>query len=325
MGHFMLTRFTALTAILLFASLAIAEDGADIKLGDETTSRWRFGVVVKAPGGAVTGITATLPVPTDWPEQQVKQIAEELSPLVGKVSYRTLDGVKQMLVTIPRLAKGEEASAIVELEITKREILEPANLAGLVVPRLRTDLAKYLRPSPYIESTDPKIRSLAAEIVAGKESAWQEAEAVYSWVRANVKYEFSPDIKPAISALKEGHGDCEELSSLFIALCRAGKIPARAVWVPEHCYPEFYLQDAKGAGHWYPCQAAGANHDFGRMGENRPILQKGDNFKIPEERLPQRYVKQTLRAANAQAAPEVRFIMQQVEDGPPAASASQQK
>lgn len=320
----MLARCLILTALLLNASLASAEDSAAIKLGDTATSRWRFGVVVKAPAGAVTGITATLPVPTDWPEQQVKQVAEEISPLVGKVSYRMLDGVKQMVVTIPRLAKGEEASAIVELEITKREILEPASLAGLVVPRAKSDLAKYLRPSPYIESTDPKIRSLAAEIVAGKESAWQSAEAVYSWVRANVKYVFSPDIQPAIAALKAGHGDCEELSSLFIALCRAGKIPARAVWVPGHCYPEFYLQDAHGDGHWYPCQAAGANHDFGRMDEKRPILQKGDNFKVPEERLPQRYVKQSLRAANAQGAPEVRFVMQPVEESSPTPSASEQ-
>ena len=43
------------------------------------------------------------------------------------------------------------------------------------------------------------------------------------------------------AALRDGTGDCEELSSLFIALCRAHGIPARTVWVPDHCYPEFYL------------------------------------------------------------------------------------
>jgi hypothetical protein len=48
------------------------------------------------------------------------------------------------------------------------------------------------------------------------------------------------------------------------------------------------------------------------MIEDRPILQKGDNFKVPEERQSQRYVKQLLSAKNAAAAPEVKFILEKV-------------
>jgi hypothetical protein len=99
-----------------------------------------------------------------------------------------------------------------------------------------------------------------------------------------------------------------------IALCRANKIPARAVWVPGHCYPEFYLTDGKGQGHWFPCQAAGEERQFGGMKEDRPILQKGDNFKVPEERGAQRYVKQFLSAKNAAADPQVRFVMERVKE-----------
>ena len=313
-----MSKVLCLTALFLLGtasgSIAIAADPADIQLGTETTSRWRFGIVVKAPAaGSITGIMASYPVPIDWPEQQVKVVSEKVSPLVAKVSYRVLDdGVKQMLVSIPRLRAGEEASAIVEYEITKRAILPPESPAGLTAPEPGRDTRNFFRPSPYIESTDPQIEKLAPDTIAGKTEPWEQAEAIYSWVRENVKYEFSPDIKPATTALKAGKGDCEELTSLFIAFCRANKIPARAVWVPDHCYPEFLLQDAKGIGHWYPCQAAGANHDFGRMDEKRPILQKGDNFKVPEERTPQRYVKQFLKAANATADPDVKFILERV-------------
>ena len=141
--------------------------------------------------------------------------------------------------------------------------------------------------------------SLAAELTAGKEQGWERTAAIFDWVRENVKYEFAEQIKPAVAALKDGQGDCEELSSLFIAICRASKIPARAVWVPGHTYPEFYLVDDRGQGHWFPCQAAGAKREFGSMSEDRPILQKGDNFLVPEERGPQRYVKQFLSAKNA--------------------------
>jgi hypothetical protein len=90
-----------------------------------------------------------------------------------------------------------------------------------------------------------------------------------------VQYKDEP-LKGALAALRDGTGDCDELSSLFIALCRANDIPARTVRVPGHCYPEFYLLDAQGKGRWYPCQAAGTRA-FGGMPDPRPILQKGDN------------------------------------------------
>jgi hypothetical protein len=310
-----LQRFALLVAALLVCPTAAAQADRGPRLGEQTTAKWRFGVVVRAAGGPVTGVLATMPVPMDWPEQQVKLLAEEKSPNVGRVSYRTLDGgVKQMLVNIPRLAAGEEASATVTFEVTRSRILEPADFGIYRVPtKTSRDIARFLLSSPYIESTDPKIKSLAAELTTGKQVAWDQAAAVFDWVRANVKYEFAEQIKPAVVALKDGRGDCEELSSLVIALCRASKIPARAVWVPGHCYPEFYLTDEAGKGYWFPCQAAGAERQLGSMTEDRPILQKGDNFKVPEERGPQRYVKQFLSAKDAAAPPEVKFILERTE------------
>lgn len=301
-----------------------ATSPAAIQLEGEIVSYWQFGVVVSSPAGAVNGIVATLPVPTAWPEQAVKKMGEEITPLVGKVSYRKLDGVTQMVVTIPRLAMGDEARAVVTLQITKRAITPPSDGTATLLPRkTAATVSKYLKPSPFIESTDKKIRELLPEITGEVEAPWDQSEAIFKWVRENVRYEFAEKISPAIEALEARKGDCEELSSLFIAFCRASKIPARAVWVPGHCYPEFYLEDAEGKGHWYPCQAAGAAYDFAKMNEARPILQKGDNFKVPEERLPQRYVKQTLKAANATANPVVKFVMQQVnEDGTPISPAN---
>ena len=307
-----------LFVVLLFGPVARAlgddEDHRGIQLGEATTSQWRIGVTVHAPG-AVTGILATTPVPMDWPEQQVKIVGEEKTANVGKISYRTLDGgVKQMLVSIPRLNARDDALAVVTFEVTRNEILAPQDASIYTVPaKTSRELGKYLLPSPYIESTDAKIKSLAAEITAGKERGWDRTSAVFDWVRENVKYEFAEQIKPAVQALQDGEGDCEELSSLVIALCRANKIPARAVWVPGHCYPEFYLTDDMGQGHWFPCQAAGADRQFGSMIDERPILQKGDNFKVPEERGPQRYVKQFLSAKNAAADPVVKFVLEKVE------------
>jgi hypothetical protein len=92
-------------------------------------------------------------------------------------------------------------------------------------------------------------------------------------------------------------------------MCRINDVPARTVWIPGHCYPEFYLVDADGTGHWFPCQVAGTRA-FGNMPEHRPILQKGDNFRVPEFRERQRYVAEhlTIRDAPGGNKPKVQFI-----------------
>jgi hypothetical protein len=269
----------------------------ETKVGASQTSQWRVGLMVKASGGACHSLTGYAPVPTDWPEQEVKIVAEDISP-EAKIRYEVVDGgAKIMDVRIPRLAAGQEVRAMVTVEVRRSAILPPENTDVYVVPELKKLPREfhrfYLAPSPKIESRDPKIRDLAKKVGVDKEKAWDKVEAIYDWVREHVKYQNGP-LKGALAALKDGTGDCEELTSLFIAICRADGIPARTVWVHGHCYPEFYLQDEKGKGHWFPCQIAGAR-EFGGITELRPILQKGDNFRPPrnsKER--QRYMAESL-------------------------------
>ena len=118
-------------------------------------------------------------------------------------------------------------------------------------------------------------------------------------------------MKGALAALRDGTGDCEEYTSLFVAICRAADIPARSVWVPGHCYPEFYLLDENGDGHWFPCQSSGARQ-FGGIDETRPILQKGDNFRPPRNggKEHERYLAESLTGGQTRggAKPQCRFI-----------------
>ena len=268
---------------------------AGVTLVEPVTHKWEVGVVVTARG-PVRGILATIPVPSDWPEQQVRIADEQFSTHVGRVGYRELEGgVKQMLVSIPAIGAGETAQALVTFEVTRSPIAAPADTSVFVIPqRIPRDVRKFLAPSPYIESTHSEIRKVADEVVDESLPAWQQVESAYDWVREHVEYK-NGDLKGALAALRDGTGDCEELTSLFIAICRAKKIPARTVWVPDHCYPEFYLEDAEGNGHWIPCEAAGTRN-FGAMATSKPVLQKGDNFRVPEKRTPQRYVAELLKA-----------------------------
>jgi hypothetical protein len=130
--------------------------------------------------------------------------------------------------------------------------------------------------------------------------------------------QFEPDpknvFKGAIGALRDGKADREDLTATFVAVCRAAKIPARMVWAMDYCYAEFYLEEApvsaddaeekapkakkpgkstEPKGAWYPCVVHQAV-EVGVVTDFRPILEKGDNFKVPEDQKVQRFVKEFL-------------------------------
>jgi Transglutaminase-like superfamily len=280
----------AIACSLPAAALAQVKDDAPqagrIKYGSPDTVRIRIGAEIKATRGAARNITALVAAPLDCPEQQVKIISEDFSSDVGSVDYRSLPGgeVKQMVISIPRLASGESAKATVDFEVTTRPILPPDKTDDLVIPaRPPRQARQFLGGSPFIETKNQKIRALAKEAwdkLPENATDWDRVEAIYDLVLDKVKYVEGPD-KGALDALHDQQADCQGRSMLFIAICRANKIPARMVWVEGHAYPEFYLEDAAGQGYWFPCESAGTRA-FGEMPLARTILQKGDNFRVPE-------------------------------------------
>jgi hypothetical protein len=296
-----------------------AEPGGT-KMGHTEFSKWRCGVVITAAGGACANVYGYVPVPMEWPEQQVRVAEEDLSPQMA-INYETIEGgAKIMTFKISHVEAGKEAKAVVTFEIGRSQILAPEKTDGYKVAdphKLGAEIHRYLGPSPKIESGHEKIRALAKQVGADKAKAWDHVEAIYDWVREHVKYDKEGHLKGAVAALRDKTGECEDMSSLFIAICRAAGIPARTVWVPGHCYAEFYLLDSKGEGHWFPCQLSGSRA-FGCIPETKPILQKGDNFRPPHAknaRERQRYLAESLKvkpAVPGGSAPMVRWVREAV-------------
>ena len=275
-----------------------------------------IGVNITPVDGNLLSTQAQTVFPTEWPEQKVT-IVETNFPDNVQLKWRDLPGGnKQMLMFIPVATPAEPVTATIKVRIEKFHIKGPEDNTKLVIPkRPPNDIKNYLGSSPYIDPGVAEIKKIVKTINDSDPlTDWKRVEMLYDWVRDNISYE-NGDLKTVAKALKDRKGDCEEMTSIFIALCRASRVPARCVWIPNHCYPEFYLEDEDGDGHWFPCQVAGTRN-FGNMPEYLPILQKGDRFKVPEHKEVMRYVQDYLRSEKnlGRKDPKVQFIRQLLGD-----------
>jgi len=142
------------------------------------------------------------------------QVSADHEVLSDSLGHRI---VKLRLASLPALATRVVGIAA---EVALRE--EPEQTP---VPRSPTP---WLETERHIETGDPGIRSLAAEL--RRPSVHETSRAIYDWVRGNLRYAgFVADDLGALYALKERRGDCTEYAYLVVALARANGIPARMV------------------------------------------------------------------------------------------------
>lgn len=86
-------------------------------------------------------------------------------------------------------------------------------------------LSEYLKPRPFWETNNEKIKNLAKEL--------KTPEKIFKYVVDNLSYDYqevsqNPSRKGALKALEEPQKSlCTEFTDLFVALCRAAGIPAR--------------------------------------------------------------------------------------------------
>ena len=289
------------------------DNGKGVRYGEEITEYWQVGLKIRAIGGTCQGFYATIPIPGDWHDQDVKLEDEDFSTHIGKVSYRVMDhGVRQMVVNVPRVPADSEARALLTFEVKTRKILPPENPSILQVPkRVSREIKIHTNPSPYINSRSASARKKVKELVKDKDLAWDQVRAIYDFVHDEVTVSSGGKLVGSESTLRNMKGIGEDKVNLFVALCRIHKVPCRIVWVRGHFYPEFYLVDDENVGHWFPCEVVG-NTDFGSYSRPRPILQRGDNIKVPEKKERQRFVAEFLQGKKSFGKPQITFVRSQV-------------
>jgi hypothetical protein len=104
-----------------------------------------------------------------------------------------------------------------------RRPLRRASLADRALSR-----EPFLRPTRDADCHAPEIVALAEDFRAGGRDDRQYLEAVYDFVRNSIDACFDrPSPRGCVGAIERGFGICNEKLNVFVALARAGGIPAR--------------------------------------------------------------------------------------------------
>ena len=90
------------------------------------------------------------------------------------------------------------------------------------------ELAPWLKPAPFIESTDPSIVKLAGELTADATTRWDAVQRIGEWVHEEIAYAIAGSPSAQL-ALEKRKGDCGPHATLMVAMLRCCNIPARLV------------------------------------------------------------------------------------------------
>jgi transglutaminase-like putative cysteine protease len=127
------------------------------------------------------------------------------------------------------------------------------------------DVALYLRPEPLIESDAQPIRAEAEAALARVSRAPRDrAERLVRHVHALLQKKPTVSLPSALEVLKTRVGDCNEHTSLYVAMARSVGIPARIavglVYMSGsvggafyyHAWAEVWISEEDGRGLWLP-------------------------------------------------------------------------
>ena len=115
-------------------------------------------------------------------------------------------------------------------------------------------IRRYLRPSPFVQSDDPRMIAKARELIGLRVDPWDQVAALTRGVFALLTKRLTIGMPSALDVLATPAGDCQEHAVLYTALARSVGLPTRMVAglvyqqgrFYYHAWPEVWL------GEWIP-------------------------------------------------------------------------
>jgi transglutaminase-like putative cysteine protease len=214
------------------------------------------------PAGAA--VRLWIPYPVSNRDQLIGNVRVEGDYATSAVYTLPVNGTSLLYAEWPNESKDRKLT--LAFDVTRDE-LRRGDLPDQEPAWNPADYAAFLAPTS-LGPTDGAVRELADKITTGKTTVLERARAIYDWTVENMYRD------PATIGCGKGDvcyllvrpgGKCTDISSVFVALCRAAGVPAREVFglrfgkQPEqdittwqHCWSEFFLP---GYG-WVPADPA---------------------------------------------------------------------
>ena len=186
-----------------------------------------------------------------------------------------------------KAAAGCETVFYEEFEYTESSEWYPLGLSTYKTQVSKTGLSDLDNPDNYLGEREkhivftPEIIALRDSLTQGLTDKVDMAHAFYKWIDASFPWasarEYSTIDNIPMYVLGSGHGDCGQVSLLFITLCRSAGIPARFQSgfmmhpgsVNLHDWSEIWLDEFG----WVPVdQSFGGDSYFGGMDSYRMVV-----------------------------------------------------
>lgn len=125
----------------------------------------------------------------------------------------------------------------------------------------------YTRALPDAPASEARVREIAAGLRSGRASPYRIAEAVYAYTLDTLTYALGRDDRSALAGLETGYGDDLTYATLFVALSRAARVPARPVGgvlvtSSGEAYPHFWAEFFVTGIGWVPVDPALGDEAF---------------------------------------------------------------
>ncbi len=150
--------------------------------------------------------------------RQVRRLRLKLSgPDMSRLLELPWDGRRQRMVeTGPDFVIVETVARIFREDESPRLPLPPHEEKAALAATI------------FCQSDDTDIRRQAREIIGEEKNAWRAAKRIAEWISREMTPNYDVGFASAREIMQNREGDCSEHSVLFVALCRAVGIPARA-------------------------------------------------------------------------------------------------
>jgi len=125
-----------------------------------------------------------------------------------------------------------------------------------------------------IDPTNSNIKLVAQNVVdeAETDNSFLLAKALFLWLKENTEYKTHNNrgsVQPAALTFQKKTGDCDDLSFLYVSLCRAAGVPARFIrgyllsendlggaLATPHAWTEVFVGGSMGNEGWMPIECA---------------------------------------------------------------------